>query len=269
MTERAGPRIEGISDAVAASGFPLQSAVARLIRTTYPYELVHEEYPWANGAGVAQFLDIIARHGSAVFPIECKKTETQSWVFLLPDEDADMNGVHRFRAVFTKQIADSTRRVELYCGDWTLEPASDEAMFCVVSARSRSGSERRIEPDVQLLLGATDDYAIAVRRGFKPGRMDELDTPYVPILVTTAPLYVAQYNSQDIPLESGRLELKPSAVREVPWVRFRKTFVAGVPREVGERTIMVVTACRLADFLVSLKIPLPQYPQNSVHIPVL
>ena len=42
---------DGISDAIAASGFPLQTAVAKMLATTQPFELVHEEYPWMNEAG--------------------------------------------------------------------------------------------------------------------------------------------------------------------------------------------------------------------------
>ena len=159
--------------------------------------------------------------------------------------------------------ADS-RRLELHVCDWNLKPPSSESRFCVVSGGQKSGKERLIEPEAQLLIGATDSYA-------RQRQLDPLEPskrPYVPLLVTTAPLIMATYKSQSIPLETGRLALEPTDLREVPWVRFRKTFTAGVPVEISERTVMVVNARHLAEFLKLQDWISPYEPLHSMRCPV-
>jgi hypothetical protein len=69
------------------------------------------------------------------------------------------------------------------------------------------------------------------------------DKPVVPVLVTNAPLFVGRYAPGQVSLATGQFE-QPSAVRISPTdlVRFRKAFVSHAQRDLGERTILVVSA---------------------------
>lgn len=259
---------ESVLAAIAASGFPLQTAVSRLIAGTLPYQVLQEEFPWQDRSGNDQFLDIIAEHGAAAFTIECKKSETQSWIFLRPDGSASRD-TSRARCIFSRQIQDSSRRLELFCGDWIVRPASFESKFCIVSTGPRGGDQRLIEPDAQRLLRATDVYAELMRSKFQPGPLDELDKPLLPMIVTTARMFVAHYDTKQIPLASGRLEIEPAGLMEVKWIRFRKTFSSSRQVDVGERTILVVGAQHLEELLAKLEIPLRPGPSNPIQMPRL
>ena len=256
---------ESVRAAIAASGFPLQTAVSRLISGASPYRVVKEEFPWQDRSGNDQFLDIIAEHGAAVFTIECKKAEKQSWVFLHPDGGAS-GDVQRARCVFTRQIQDSTRRLELFCGDWNVRPASFESKFCIRSTSLQGGDQRLIEPDLQRLLRATDVYADQVRSTFQQQSLPELDKPFLPMIVTTARMFVASYDSGTIPLTTGRLEVGADGLLEVMWVRFRKTFTSSRHGDVGERTIMVVGAHHLVELLEKLDIDLARGASNPIQM---
>jgi len=93
---------QAVINALLASGFPFQTAVARVVRQTPRCTLAGEEIAWRDGTGTDQFLDLVAQKGHVSFPIECKKTQKETLTFLLPD-GADGN-VIRARCAYFSQI---------------------------------------------------------------------------------------------------------------------------------------------------------------------
>lgn len=184
-----------------------------------------------------------------MLPIECKKTQKEMLTFLRPGPaDGDVN---RARCLYLRQIQDSTRRMELFCSDWLLMPKSAEAAFCVVSTSDSGKDQRMLERDVQLLVRATDAYAQRYKRNLRP-QFPELDILFVPLLVTNAKLFVADYDPADVSLDSGQFSTPlPATVSPSPWVRFRKAFPSA-GKDVGDRTVFVVAAPALPEFLGKL-----------------
>jgi hypothetical protein len=72
------------------------------------------------------------------------------------------------------------------------------------------------------------------------------------MLVTNAELFVADYSPADVSLDTGQFEMPPAAkVSQVQWVRFRKAF-ASADEDAGDRTVFVVAAPALREFLGEL-----------------
>src|SRR5205809_4515246 len=62
---------QAVINALLASGFPFQTAVAQVVRQCRGYRLVGEEVAWRDDTGTDQFLDLVAQRGHVVLPIEC------------------------------------------------------------------------------------------------------------------------------------------------------------------------------------------------------
>lgn len=224
MTDRADPpnseTPHAVMNALLASGFPFQTAVARVIRQFHGYTLAGEEVPWRDETGTDHFLDLVARRGRVMLPVECKKTQKEMLTFLRPGPaESDVN---RSRCLYLTQIQDSTRRMELYCSDRQLMPKSPESAFCVVSTSDSGKDQRMLERDAQLLMRATDAYALRFKRDLRP-QFPEPDFLFLPLLVTNAKLFVADYDPADVSLDTGQFAMPlPVTASPVRWVRFRK-----------------------------------------------
>src|ERR1700720_2904143 len=105
--QRASETPQAVINALLASGFPFQTAVARVVRQSEGYKLAGEEVPWRDDAGTDQFLDLVAERGHVLLPIECKKTQKEVLTFLRPRPlEGDVN---RARCAYLTQVQDATR----------------------------------------------------------------------------------------------------------------------------------------------------------------
>jgi hypothetical protein len=142
------------------------------------------------------------------------------------------------------------------CAPWSFQPMSAESAFCVVGGSS--GDQRLIERDLQPLVRATDAYikrqhALEVRQ--KQRAYASKVVPFVPILVTNAKLFVAHFNHVDVSLQTAAIDSsKRHDIGEAPWVRFTKSFLTADGNDVGSRTVFIVNALELRNFLFQLGI---------------
>ena len=123
----------------------------------------------------------------------------------------------------------------------------------VECAKRASGKDQRmLERDAQLLIRGTDAYAKRYKAEFKVKHQPEHDRVVIPVIVTNAKLFVAEYDAGAVSLETGQLEIPSKAsLTEVPWVRFRKAFTSS-GTDVGDRTVLVVRATNLPLWLKKL-----------------
>jgi len=236
--------------ALVASGLPFQTAVAQVIRHS-DYALSNEEFPWRDEAGSDRFLDLVAVKNWFTLTIECKKTRKEMLTFLRPaSSQGDTNYTRCLR--FSHSVLSFTR-LKPYFENLALAPRSAESQYCIVSATDLEKNPRMLEQDVQRLVAGTDAYS---RHCNRPG--DPLsDRLFIPLLVTNAKLFVADYDASDVSLETGEFPMPPPAkISPVKWVRFRKAFTS-VPEDFGERTVFVVAAAALRQFLNKLELPRP------------
>ncbi len=237
-----------VNGALLSSGFPFQTAIAQVIRAEPDWEVAAEEWSWQDADGSNQFVDIVARHERLALVVECKKTNKEIFTFLNPNDGSGLRKeVERARCVYTSQIQDSTRRLEVFAGEWGLSPESEESMFCVVSTSTSGRDQRLLERDAQKVVGGTDAYANSRRAGSGGGGA-VADCPFVPVIVTNAPLFSATYEPGQVSLETGEFSQLPN-VAAVRWMRFRKSFRPYNGFDLGDRTVFVVNAGALTDFL--------------------
>jgi hypothetical protein len=138
--------------------------------------------------------------------------------------------------------------------------------FCIVG--TNNPDKRLLERDASLLVGATDAFA----RDLQEHNRLKLKLPYLvlPVIVTTAKLYMARYDPVEIDLQTGEFfPDKPSEIEgEVPWIRFTKTLIAGRGFDIGFRSVFVVSATSFKQFLELLEFP-PQQMSNKVSVSIL
>jgi len=239
---------ESVINALVASGFPFQTAVASLVPAVEGWTIVAEEFPWRDDTGADEFLDIVATNGTSTVAVECKKTQKETFTFLRPGGGSER--VARARCLYLTQIQDSTRRMEVFCSDWWLAPPSSESAFCVVSTSESRKDQRLLERDAQRLIRGTDGYALHYRRTFQRRRDAEPDRPIVAVLVTNAKLFLARYETAAVSLDTGQFAMSPDAdISPVQWVRFRKPFASSGGHDLGDRTVFIVLATAFAEFL--------------------
>lgn len=266
MADQDSETLQPVINALLASGFPFQTAVAQVVQRVYRCTLVAQEVPWRDDTGADQFLDLVAIKGNFLITVECKKTQKETFTFLQPG--GAYGNVIRARCVYLTQIQDSTKRMELFCSDWAFMPKSAESAFCVVSTSASGKDQRLLERDAQRLVRGTDAYAQRFKRDFKVKQIPELDSPILPVIVTNAKLFVAEYEPGDVSLETGQLPMPQAAtLSSVEWTRFRKAFTSG-GKDVGDRTVFVVSATAFAAWLEKLDIAAAGPSENDkVQIP--
>ena len=252
-----------IEAALRGSGFPFQTAVRHAIRT-HPakYGIHASEYPWRNRKNEDSFLDLVANNRQLVLTVECKKTKQEKYVFLLPLGGANTGEISDFRCL-RLDVEPDTKAARVCCETHELDPQCPAAEFCVVSTNNK---ERMLERDAAMLISATDAFA-----------HDKLEwqkliipPPFliVPILITNAEIYTVRYEPTEVSLKWGEFEKMPQEQNHVPWIRFAKTFVAGSGRDIGSRSLFVVNASHLDEFLRKLDQLSWRHPgRNSVLLP--
>lgn len=246
------------------SGFPFQTAVASLVAGTAGWSVARSEFPWTDRHGTDQFLDLVVTDSTHYLGIECKKSREEALTFLLPDPAApDTEDALSLHAV---QIQDSTRRMELYNSIWRLAPRSPVSEFCVATNAPSGKDSRLLERSAQMLVRGLDAFAQHRQTHFSPGP-EPLHVPvlFLPLIVTNSPLFVYRYDPHTVPLGQGAFLPPASALIAVPYVRFRKAFTAEHSTGHGERTVFVVSAQSLREFLgllaVQSDVPGIQYAQ--------
>ena len=124
------------------------------------------------------------------------------------------------------------------------------ALSSSVVSSSKGGKARLLENDAGVLVRAAEVFASDRQEHHK---LSDLELPRVvlPVIVTNAKIYTAQYDPTEVSLATGELKEKSEKLERAPWVRFQKSFTAD---KLGERTVFVVNASSFGDFLEELKI---------------
>ncbi len=259
---------------INTSGFPLQIAIKHLAAKTNPKwdELYNEHAWWNSDTGGSGFIDLVLElNGKRIVAvIECKRVQETAWLFLSEKENTQ-RVKNRRHAKLWCTFWNPERQVQHH--DWAdvaLDPASPESLYCVVDGQTPK-DRPMIERVASELLDATEAVA-----------HEELNTLvqtstngvriYISILVTTATLKVCAIDPEGISLTDGKATAAESV--EVPLVRLRKQLSqrsAGSKehhwldplREQArgkERTVFVVTATYLQQFLNDIEFDLSSMP---------
>ena len=241
-----------VLDALKGSGFPFQTAVAHVIECSKEWYVDATEYPWRGPEHADRFLDIVALGKELLLAIECKKSAKENWTFLLPLGGESSTGqVEDFRCLNVVEYEPGRATLMVRHETWNVWPPSPSSEFCIIGSGG-SGSQRLLERDASLLIGATEALARDVKEYHH--HKHALPCPFlvIPVIVTNAPLFTARYEPTEVSLDSGEFGDRPSEMKSVSFIRFAKTLIAGQGRDVGYRSIFVVNATQLPKFLTAL-----------------
>jgi hypothetical protein len=259
---------ESVWNALQSSGFPFQTAVRHMINPSVGWQLRVSEYPWRAPGGDDRFLDIVAIKGTVHLCIECKKTRKERFIFLLPVGQWNTGVSQNVRCLRVRQMPAATKG-PVYCETWAVSPSSKVAEFCIVSTSESGRDQRMLEADARGVVQGSNAFAedVADQGGAIGGGVVPKDSFIVPVIVTNGPIYTARYKPTEISLESGEFVEQPKEIDRVPWVRFQKAFTSSAVRDVGERTVFVVQAESLNDFLKAFSfLPAQTSERMSVRI---
>ena len=235
--------------ALAGSGFPFQTAVAHAVRKTGIFRSIEEEVAWRSPTGTSGFHDIVAKNESACLCIDSKRTHNTSLIFLLPQTDPQTG--QTMRAVYLTRISDSTNRPAVNVGSLYSSLQVYESAFCVMTKPTKSGGDHLLEKELRPLVEGTESYACD--RVKVHGQNNVF---CIPIMITTAELYVALYDPQTILLNDGIYKPEAKDLQSVEAVRFTKEFVATGPTESRKRTVIIARSSNLVNTLKKLSMPL-------------
>jgi hypothetical protein len=254
MADQMSQTTQQVTNAILASGFPFQTAVAEVIRQVKGCTVVEEEFPWRDEAGTDQFLDLVVKKSYFRVCVECKKTQKEALTFLRPRAAGSERDGHLLRCMYLNETRNLTEWMVSYCADWQFVPMSAESAFCVVSTTSSGKDQRLLERDAQRLVRGTDAYAGHLKAEFNRTQDHEPKVPIIPVIVTNAKLFVVEYEPMEVSLETGQFPVPlPATLSSVEYIRFRKAFTSG-GRDVGERTVFVVSAVAFAAWLGRLDV---------------
>jgi hypothetical protein len=256
-----------LAKAINESGFPLQLGL-KLLAHDGDWRVALSEHAWRDpNSDDPKFIDLVLRgrgDGPQRLVIECKRARDTEWIFLRDTTDyAERDSRLRVRARIAAMVPQTNTRIE----DWAdipFIPGSPEANFCVIR-KNNQRSQELLEKMAAEIVRATDALARQEYQIYERTRMQivsinqGLSRIYVPMIVTTAALFVCDADYEGVDLETGEVADLTKSV-EVPAVRFMKAFDAGDPRQssaasVGrfsdqsERTVVVIQAGAFVNLL--------------------
>lgn len=259
-----------VVEAVNASGFPFQMAVADLVqrtRTQAQCSVLFTEHSWTDRTGqYCGFIDLVVASDVKpyIFIIECKR-HAGSWAFLKKSEGRNVGG-RRHAKLFAHDVDRMKGRVcQSGWVDAPLDPDSIESSFCVVYRQDKD--KPMLERLGAELVQATECFAR--EDDFRVLETKHSECLYVPVIVTNVKLVVAEFAPEAVDVETGKLKDAADVNEyEVPFVRFRKQLSFLKPDDdrkifennlyrldyAKERTVFVVQAKHLHDFLAKFEV---------------
>jgi len=211
---------EDLTKLVNAAGFGLQLALENAVDESsqqHNFEIEAREQPWRR-EGLAGFIDLVLGRSNLRLICECKRSRDADWVFL---REEDRQNVDRVRLLWQKHDSG-----DLLGGwhDFHLTTTFHESAFCVVRGHG--------ENDVPMLERIANKLILSVEAlaAEESQLLDDDDDirVYVPIIVTTANLWVCRYAPQKIDLKTGLIS--DAAYERVDVLAFRKALTTNVEK---------------------------------------
>lgn len=242
------------------SGFPLQIAIEHLVSTTTPggWRMRYSEHAWRSQEDSSQsgFIDLVLQnqYDTAVMVVECKRVRDANWLFL------SSTGTARSRAHCKGWVSHYRQDSFKFFGweDFPVDPQTLEASFCVIRGQDANGRGSMLERIASEVVASTEALALQEKPLHVPPSSRQFRM-YFNVIVTTAPLLVAQFEPDTISLAKGTLD--EASFTEVPFLRFRKQLLDaftpanlldyqnGAVAKSRESTVFIVNAGNFSEFL--------------------
>ncbi len=251
-------------DIVNASGFLFQIRVEHEIKQAVQkhysrWMIPAREHRWIDPlSGDEKFIDLVLQSGLGRMVIECKRTTDGQWLFLVPDNQSDMQHARLF---WTDRLDGSQDMVGW--DEFTIHPKSPESSFCTTRGKGEA-DQPMLERIASTLLRSAESLA---NEELALGRKTDLAVTriYLPVIITNAVLNVCRFQTSQTDLSTGKVDLNNVTFDTAPLIRFRKnlstiTSPTKSPDDLAkantenERTVFIINAVELSKILRGWKI---------------
>lgn len=252
------------------SGFPFQIRVQEEVKKytkQHGWLVYGDEHLWrAPTSSKEGFIDLVIKRESTRMAIECKRVggDDPRWLFLAPKGTSGQGGNNAYILWgHKKQLkASYFGWNEFYAG-----PSCFMASHCTNRGRDHNQEPflEKIASELAISLESLAEEEMQIIAKF--GRR-ERSFYYIPTIVTTAALDVCEFQPDDVDLSTGQLNEDNVTFTNVKYVRFHKSLGTQYTSHKsisdlkeanieGQRTIYIVNALHLNDFLESFEEPQP------------
>ncbi|MBN1929976.1 MAG: hypothetical protein JW786_00005 [Desulfobacterales bacterium] len=247
---------ESLKSLINASGFLFQLRVQREIELNphSTWSVSSTEHRWEDpSSGQESFIDIVLqkRSGIARIIIECKRVQDGQWIFLVADEQLQTSYAKILWTHESWEKGAIGRWDDVCFGDF-----SYQSSFCVVRGQGENDRPMLERLSGQLLRSteilANDELENCPNPTLGPARI------YIPVIVTNAQLRICKYKSDNISIDTGKLE--EANFETASFIKFRKNLSSVIQdkkrsdsissiNEAQQRTVFIVNAQKLNEFL--------------------
>ena len=221
------------------------------------WDILLEEHPWrVEETGSEGFIDLVVVDRMSKFEtlvIECKRVRQTGWVFLHPKSPSSNRSQAK---IFGLHFADSKWK-KFGWENWQADPVTYQSQYCAIPGQDR-GRKNLIDRTASELVFSVEALANQEKLLQQKNGADNLSRVYIPVIVTTAQLFIAEVDPSNISLEDGCLP-KDTPYSEVPFIRYRKSLSnftgTSAGKSIGEfhteseRTVFIVNALNFEKFL--------------------
>jgi hypothetical protein len=201
-----------------SSGFPLQLAIESSIASgtsRHGWRVSSHEHPWSHGND-SGFADIVLEEGNeglVRIVLECKKRAGALMFFAAV---AAARETARCRVRWGYRTAKKA-----FEGGWVdvnIAPASIESEFCIVRGEGAQKQNTMLESIAHDVVQAAEgickeELLVSEREAMGSARV------YVPVVVTTAKLFVCHMDPEAVDLKTGHLEPVPKSATRFMFVQ--------------------------------------------------
>ncbi len=247
------------------SGFPLQLAIANLVRKEIPsWNVLYEEHNWELESE-SGFIDLVIedQYKTWLMNIECKRVRDSKWIFL---PDYSKYGQHNNAKLWVSSKAYSDESLRFF--DWVdvpVTPGTPQSSYCIVPGQD-SKSKPMLERTAASVVKSTEALAKQEVASIS-SRYSDLRI-YQNVIVTTAELHVCGVDINAIDLANGEID-DQTLFNYVPYIKFRKQVGASATisksivaehelrRSITDResTVFIVNSKHFEKFLDECELP--------------
>ena len=264
---------EKITNLINETGTPFQILCAEIANkkqyhtlSEYPFTFPPSNGPLLGQPGTIDFLALMAKSSDPVaimLIVECKRAsdKIKHWVF--PEVPSDMKDSTLFISSCPREENGKREIIEYVehslkfpdLGYSTIH-SSYEALTQGFEANERLNINRDTSEKIYVPLRQVNTGLKAVIHktiGFKTIRTDELSRIlYLPVVVTTANLYLAKFNFSDISISTGEVAKDKISYVEKDWVSYQfplPDYLAYINGLIAKTATFIVNANHWEEFL--------------------
>jgi hypothetical protein len=196
--------------AINDSGFPLQLGLEQLAKRVPGWLVLGAEVAWADGEEDEKFIDLVVKQegGPIRLVVECKRARDSEWLFLrspnaYPYHQRDQTINVRCRVMCRPALGVTGTFVDHWM-DLPFMPGSPQAEYCVLR-KDNQRTQTLLEKTAAEIVRATEAIACQEAAIVDHGRTSApqlvnqaIARVYVPMIVTTAKLFMCDANYEDI-----------------------------------------------------------------------